>query len=55
MSIFKYDKNRRRHEMKFNKIHFRFRSQSLNIFNYDKKENKEKTKINFENDASYDF
>jgi hypothetical protein len=41
--------------MKFNKIHFRFRSQNLNVFNYVKKENNKKTKINFENETSYDF
>jgi hypothetical protein len=34
MSIFKYDKKKTAQKIKFNKIHFRFRSQSLNVFNY---------------------
>ncbi len=54
MSIFKYDKNKRAYKMKLNEIHFRFRSQNLNVFNYVKKNNNKKTKINLENDASYD-
>jgi hypothetical protein len=55
MSIFKYDKNRRGYKMKFNKMHFRFRSQNLNVFNYVKQKIIKNNKINFENETSYDF
>jgi hypothetical protein len=36
MSIFKCHKKKRAKKMKFNKVHFRFRSQNLNLFNYAK-------------------